>query len=192
RVGGRPPDRPAVVRGGDDPGRDVGCLRADGLVPRVPDLPARHPGGRCRSAAGAPRVRGPPVPARVLLRRDDREPRAGTRDALGGLAQPGLRPRRHRWRRQRRRHARARHGRPAPARPDGPGAQLRARRGARRRRAARLPRGQGGLMRDAGFPLLTFIIFTPLAGAVLVALLPSRRTELVRAIGYATTAATLG
>ncbi|HMG27175.1 MAG TPA: NADH-quinone oxidoreductase subunit M [Acidimicrobiia bacterium] len=47
-------------------------------------------------------------------------------------------------------------------------------------------------MRDAGFPLLTFIIFTPLAGAVLVALLPSRRTELVRAIGYATTAATLG
>jgi NADH-quinone oxidoreductase subunit M len=47
-------------------------------------------------------------------------------------------------------------------------------------------------MREAGFPLLTFIIFTPLAGAVLVALLPRQRTELVRAVGYGVTAATAG
>ena len=47
-------------------------------------------------------------------------------------------------------------------------------------------------MRDAGFPLLTFIIFTPLAGAVLVAVLPRRRPEIVRAVGYVATAATLG
>jgi NADH-quinone oxidoreductase subunit M len=47
-------------------------------------------------------------------------------------------------------------------------------------------------MADAGFPLLTFIIFTPLAGAVLVALLPARRPELVKAVGYGATAATVG
>ncbi len=47
-------------------------------------------------------------------------------------------------------------------------------------------------MRDAGFPLLTFIIFTPLAGAVLVALLPRRRPELIKAVGYGATAATVG
>ena len=47
-------------------------------------------------------------------------------------------------------------------------------------------------MRDAGFPLLTFIIFTPLAGAALVAVLPRRRPEVVRAVGYVATAATLG
>jgi NADH-quinone oxidoreductase subunit M len=47
-------------------------------------------------------------------------------------------------------------------------------------------------MRDAGFPLLTFIIFTPLAGAVLVAVLPRRRPEVVRAVGYVATAATMG
>ena len=47
-------------------------------------------------------------------------------------------------------------------------------------------------MRDAGFPLLTFIIFTPLAGAVLVAVLPNRRPELVKAVGYGATATTIG
>ena len=47
-------------------------------------------------------------------------------------------------------------------------------------------------MRDAGFPLLTFIIFTPLVGAVLVAVLPRRRPEIVRAVGYVATAAELG
>ena len=47
-------------------------------------------------------------------------------------------------------------------------------------------------MRDAGFPLLTFIIFTPVAGAVLVAVLPRRRPEVVRAVGYVATAATMG
>jgi NADH-quinone oxidoreductase subunit M len=47
-------------------------------------------------------------------------------------------------------------------------------------------------MRDVGFPLLTFIIFTPLAGAVLVAVLPRRRPEIVRAVGYVATAAELG
>src|SRR5712691_11744767 len=44
----------------------------------------------------------------------------------------------------------------------------------------------------AGFPLLTFIVFTPLAGAVLVALLPRSRPELIRAVGFAVTAATVG
>ncbi|MGH9014267.1 MAG: NADH-quinone oxidoreductase subunit M [Acidimicrobiia bacterium] len=42
------------------------------------------------------------------------------------------------------------------------------------------------------FPVLTCIIVTPAAGAVLVALMPSRRPELARAIGYAATAATGG
>jgi NADH-quinone oxidoreductase subunit M len=42
------------------------------------------------------------------------------------------------------------------------------------------------------FPLLTCIIVTPAAGAVLVALTPERRPELARAVGYAATAATAG
>ncbi|HEX9505543.1 MAG TPA: NADH-quinone oxidoreductase subunit M [Acidimicrobiia bacterium] len=43
-----------------------------------------------------------------------------------------------------------------------------------------------------GFPILTAIIFTPAAGALIVALLPSARVEAARAVGYATTAATFG
>jgi NADH-quinone oxidoreductase subunit M len=42
------------------------------------------------------------------------------------------------------------------------------------------------------FPILTAIIATPLIGAVVVALLPGRRPELVRAAGYAFAIATLG
>ncbi len=45
---------------------------------------------------------------------------------------------------------------------------------------------------DAGFPILTAIIATPAIGALVVALLPARRVEMVRAAGYAATAATLG
>ena len=43
-----------------------------------------------------------------------------------------------------------------------------------------------------GFPILTAIIATPALGALIVFLLPSARVEAVRAVGYATTAATLG
>jgi NADH-quinone oxidoreductase subunit M len=42
------------------------------------------------------------------------------------------------------------------------------------------------------FPILTFMIFTPAAGAVLVLLTPSRRPEVVKALGYAATVATAG
>jgi NADH-quinone oxidoreductase subunit M len=44
----------------------------------------------------------------------------------------------------------------------------------------------------AEFPLLTYIVLTPLVGAILVALVPGRRPELVRAVGYVATAATAG
>jgi len=42
-----------------------------------------------------------------------------------------------------------------------------------------------------GFPILTAIIATPLIGAVVVILLPSRRPEIIRAAGYGFSAATL-
>jgi len=42
------------------------------------------------------------------------------------------------------------------------------------------------------FPLLTAIIVTPAAGALLVLFVPERRPELVRAVGYLATGATLG
>jgi NADH-quinone oxidoreductase subunit M len=42
------------------------------------------------------------------------------------------------------------------------------------------------------FPILTAIIATPLIGAVVVALLPSRRPEVIKAVGYGFTIATLG
>jgi NADH-quinone oxidoreductase subunit M len=45
---------------------------------------------------------------------------------------------------------------------------------------------------NAGFPLLTALIFLPAAGAVLTLLLPARRPELVRALGYVVSAATFG
>ncbi len=45
---------------------------------------------------------------------------------------------------------------------------------------------------SVGFPILTAIIVTPLAGAVAVVLSPGRRPEAARAIGFATTAATAG
>jgi NADH-quinone oxidoreductase subunit M len=42
------------------------------------------------------------------------------------------------------------------------------------------------------FPILTAIIATPLIGAVVVTLLPSRRPEIIKAVGYGFTIATLG
>ena len=42
------------------------------------------------------------------------------------------------------------------------------------------------------FPILTAIIAVPAIGALVVVLLPERRVEAVRAVGYAATAATLG
>lgn len=44
----------------------------------------------------------------------------------------------------------------------------------------------------SNFPVLTYLIFTPAAGAALVLLAPSRRPEVVKALGYATTVATAG
>jgi NADH-quinone oxidoreductase subunit M len=45
---------------------------------------------------------------------------------------------------------------------------------------------------SVGFPLLTVLIFTPLAGAAFALVMPSRRPEYARIVGYLTTAATLG
>ncbi|MBV9285915.1 MAG: Fe-S-binding domain-containing protein, partial [Acidimicrobiia bacterium] len=42
------------------------------------------------------------------------------------------------------------------------------------------------------FPILTAIILTPFAGALVTMVLPRRRPEYVRIVGFATTAATLG
>ena len=42
------------------------------------------------------------------------------------------------------------------------------------------------------FPILTAIIATPAIGALVVALIPARRVEAARAVGYAATAATFG
>src|SRR5947209_4420295 len=42
------------------------------------------------------------------------------------------------------------------------------------------------------FPILTAIIAAPAIGALVILLLPERRVEAVRAVGYAATAATLG
>ena len=41
---------------------------------------------------------------------------------------------------------------------------------------------------NAGFPLLTALIFVPGAGAVLMLLTPGRRPELTRTVGYVTSA----
>jgi NADH-quinone oxidoreductase subunit M len=45
---------------------------------------------------------------------------------------------------------------------------------------------------NSGFPLLTVLILLPLVGAAITLLMPRRRPELVRLVGYATTTATLG
>jgi NADH-quinone oxidoreductase subunit M len=45
---------------------------------------------------------------------------------------------------------------------------------------------------DAAFPLLTALILVPAAGAVLTLLIPDRRPELTRVVGYVTSAATFG
>ncbi len=44
----------------------------------------------------------------------------------------------------------------------------------------------------ASYPLLTFIIFTPLVGAILVGLLPPKRQDVARALGIAMSAITFG
>ena len=43
-----------------------------------------------------------------------------------------------------------------------------------------------------GYPLLSFLVLVPAAGAVLAMLVPSRRPDLARAIGYVTSAAVFG
>ena len=45
---------------------------------------------------------------------------------------------------------------------------------------------------DAGFPLLTALILVPAVGAVITLLMPGRRPELARVVGYVTSAATFG
>src|SRR5689334_20863053 len=45
---------------------------------------------------------------------------------------------------------------------------------------------------NQGFPLLTAIIVLPFVGAIVAMFVPGRRPELIRTVGYATTAATLG
>jgi len=46
--------------------------------------------------------------------------------------------------------------------------------------------------KSVGFPLLTVMIFTPLAGALIALVMPSRRPEYTRIVGYLTSVATLG
>ncbi|MDQ1382084.1 MAG: hypothetical protein QOJ71_2803, partial [Actinomycetota bacterium] len=41
-----------------------------------------------------------------------------------------------------------------------------------------------------GFPLLTFLVFLPAIGAIVTMLMPVRRPELSRAVGYVTSMAT--
>ncbi len=43
-----------------------------------------------------------------------------------------------------------------------------------------------------GFPLLSALVFFPIAGAVLTMLVPSRRPDIARAVGYVTSVAVLG
>jgi NADH-quinone oxidoreductase subunit M len=43
-----------------------------------------------------------------------------------------------------------------------------------------------------GYPLLTFLVFLPAAGALVTMVTPSRRPELARAVGYVTSMATFG
>jgi len=45
---------------------------------------------------------------------------------------------------------------------------------------------------SAGFPLLTALILVPAAGAVITLLIPGRRPELTRTVGYVTSAVTFG
>jgi NADH-quinone oxidoreductase subunit M len=44
----------------------------------------------------------------------------------------------------------------------------------------------------SGFPILSAIVFVPMAGAVICLLLPASRPEIAKAVGYATSAATFG
>jgi NADH-quinone oxidoreductase subunit M len=43
-----------------------------------------------------------------------------------------------------------------------------------------------------GYPLLTFLVFLPALGALVTMLMPARRPELARVVGYVTSVATLG
>jgi NADH-quinone oxidoreductase subunit M len=43
-----------------------------------------------------------------------------------------------------------------------------------------------------GYPLLTFLVFLPAIGAIVTMLMPARRPELSRAVGYVTSVATFG
>jgi NADH-quinone oxidoreductase subunit M len=49
-----------------------------------------------------------------------------------------------------------------------------------------------GTVSDAAFPLLTALLLVPAAGAVITLLVPGRRPELTRVVGYVTSAATFG
>jgi NADH-quinone oxidoreductase subunit M len=49
-----------------------------------------------------------------------------------------------------------------------------------------------GHLTNGGFPLLTAMILVPALGAVLALLLPARRPELIRTLGYVVSAATFG
>ena len=77
-----------------------------------------------------------------------------------------------------------------PQAPDRSGAQLHAGDRAGHRRPAHVPPDLGGPLMS--FPILSAIIVTPAVGALIIALIPARRVEAARAVGYTTTAATLG
>src|ERR1700694_5072627 len=89
------------------------------------------------------------------------------------------------------RRARQRRGHgPAPS-PDGLRPQLRVGHRGRGRGAARLVHESRGVVMDhstLAFPILTVLVLLPAAGALVVALLPSARTDLVRLIGVMFTA----
>ena len=74
----------------------------------------------------------------------------------------------------------------------GPRAQLRALDRRRRGRPAALPRRLGRAVVVTDFPILSAPHRHPCLGAIVILFLPGRRPEIVRAVGYAFTAATLG
>src|SRR4029077_8636980 len=117
------------------------------------------------------------------LRRVLRRPRSGRRR----LHERGRRPRGDRRRGQRCRGARARRRPSASQAAVGVRAQLRARDRGRGRAAPRVVLLPGERLMD--FPILTALVLLPAISAVIVALLPSRRPEVIKV--FALVAATL-
>ena len=144
---------------------------------------------RGTSTSASPRLVSGPVTAFARFLSDDVD-RPGIDGAVNGIATA----------------ARDGQRRAAPA-ADRPGAQLRARHRARHGAAPALRRDAGDVLMPPllgdltpvvstssklGYPLLTFLVFLPALGALVTMLMPARRPELARVVGYVTSMATFG